>query len=52
MSRWQFLEATVVRRIDFFGAFWQPIVGFFTTNGWKLALALLLFVGLFSSRSA
>ncbi|MDQ1134657.1 PAT family beta-lactamase induction signal transducer AmpG [Pseudoxanthomonas winnipegensis] len=40
-------EATVVRRIDFFGAFWQPIVGFFTTNGWKLALALLLFVGLF-----
>jgi PAT family beta-lactamase induction signal transducer AmpG len=40
-------EATVVRRIDFFGAFWQPIVSFFTTNGWKLALGLLLFVGLF-----
>jgi len=40
-------QATVVRRIDFLGAFWQPIVSFFTTNGWKLALGLLLFVGLF-----
>ncbi len=40
-------EATVVRRVDFAGAFWQPIVSFFTTNGWKLALGLLLFVGLY-----
>lgn len=40
-------ESTVVRRIDFAGAFWQPIVSFFTTNGWKLALGLLLFVGLY-----
>lgn len=38
---------TVVRRIDFMGAFWQPFASFFTTNGLLLGLALLLFVGLF-----
>ncbi|QCO66776.1 AmpG family muropeptide MFS transporter [Luteimonas yindakuii] len=40
-------EATVVRRIDFFGAFWQPFTSFFSTNGLLLGLALLAFVGLF-----
>lgn len=40
-------ESTVVRRIDFFGAFWQPFSSFFSTNGVLLGLALLLFVGLF-----
>ena len=40
-------ESTVVRKIDFVGAFWQPFSSFFTTNGVLLALALLLFVGLF-----
>ncbi|MCD7098405.1 MFS transporter [Stenotrophomonas sp. MMGLT7] len=40
-------EATVVRRIDFVGAFWQPISSFFSGNGIALALGLLLFVGLF-----
>ncbi|TKS53123.1 AmpG family muropeptide MFS transporter [Luteimonas yindakuii] len=40
-------EATVVRRIDFFGAFWQPFTSFFSTNGVLLGLALLAFVGLF-----
>ncbi len=40
-------ESTVVRRIDFFGAFWQPFSSFFSTNGLLLGLALLLFVGLF-----
>ena len=40
-------EATVVRRIDFIGAFWQPFSSFFSTNGLLLGLALLLFVGLF-----
>ena len=40
-------ESTVVRRIDFVGAFWQPFSSFFTTNGVLLGLALLLFVGLF-----
>lgn len=40
-------EATVVRRIDFVGAFWQPFTSFFSTNGLLLGLALLVFVGLF-----
>ena len=40
-------EVTVVRRIDFMGAFWQPFSSFFATNGVLLGLALLLFVGLF-----
>lgn len=40
-------EATVVRRIDFVGAFWQPFTSFFSTNGLVLGLVLLLFVGLF-----
>ena len=40
-------ESTVVRRIDFFGAFWQPFSSFFSSNGLGLGLALLLFVGLF-----
>ena len=40
-------ESTVVRRIDFVGAFWQPFSSFFSTNGLLLGLALLLFVGLF-----
>ncbi|MDH5822437.1 MFS transporter [Luteimonas sp. RD2P54] len=40
-------EATVVRRIDFFGAFWQPFTSFFSHNGLLLGLALLAFVGLF-----
>lgn len=40
-------ETTVVRRIDFFGAFWQPFTSFFRNNGVALALVLLLFVGLY-----
>ncbi len=40
-------ESTVTRRIDFLGAFWQPISSFFTHNGAAVALALLLFVGFF-----
>lgn len=40
-------EATVERRIDFIGAFWQPISSFFSHNGPAVALALLLFVGFF-----
>lgn len=40
-------EETVVRRIDFLGAFWQPFTSFFSTNGLLLGLALLAFVGLF-----
>lgn len=40
-------ESTVQRRIDFFGAFWQPISSFFTRNGVVTALVLLLFVGLY-----
>ncbi|WP_434212417.1 AmpG family muropeptide MFS transporter [[Pseudomonas] boreopolis] len=40
-------EATVARRIDVVGAFWQPVGSFFGSNGVVLALALLLFVGLF-----
>lgn len=40
-------ETTVVRKVDFFGAFWQPFSSFFSTNGLALGLALLLFVGLF-----
>ncbi len=40
-------EAAVARRIDVIGAFWQPFVTFFQTNGLKLGVVLLLFVGLF-----
>ncbi|MGH8030839.1 MAG: AmpG family muropeptide MFS transporter [Luteimonas sp.] len=40
-------ELTVVRRIDFLGAFWQPFASFFANNGLAFGLALLLFVGLF-----
>lgn len=40
-------EATVVRRIDFVGAFWQPFTSFFSSNGLALGLVLLLFVGFF-----
>ncbi len=40
-------EATVARRIDFLGAFWQPFSSFFRSNGLALGLALLAFVGLF-----
>ena len=40
-------EATVVRRIDFIGAFWQPFASYFRNNGVLLGLVLLLFVGLF-----
>ena len=40
-------ESTVIRRIDFVGAFWQPFSSFFSSNGVALGLALLLFVGLF-----
>ena len=40
-------ESTVVRRIDFLGAFWQPFSSFFRNNGWTMGLVLLLFVGLF-----
>ncbi|PBJ84566.1 MFS transporter [Lysobacteraceae bacterium NML93-0399] len=40
-------ESTVIRRIDFVGAFWQPFSSFFSSNGIALGLALLLFVGLF-----
>lgn len=40
-------ESTVVRRIDLAGAFWQPFSSFFSTNGVAMALALLLFVGLY-----
>jgi PAT family beta-lactamase induction signal transducer AmpG len=40
-------ESTVVRKIDFIGAFWQPFSSFFSSNGLLLGLALLLFVGLF-----
>ena len=43
-------DATVARRIDFAGAFWQPISSFFTRNGIALAVALLLFVGFFKFR--
>jgi len=39
--------STVVRRVDFLGAFWQPISSFFSGNGLALGLALLLFVGLY-----
>ena len=35
-------EATVVRRIDFIGAFWQPFTSFFSSNGLLLGLALLV----------
>ena len=40
-------EETVVRRIDFLGAFWQPFTSFFKSNGLVLGLVLLAFVGLF-----
>ncbi|MGI8560221.1 MAG: AmpG family muropeptide MFS transporter [Luteimonas sp.] len=40
-------EATVVRRIDVLGAFWQPFTSFFSINGLLLGVALLVFVGLF-----
>ncbi|MGV7186415.1 AmpG family muropeptide MFS transporter [Xanthomonas axonopodis] len=40
-------EATVVRRVDISGAFWQPISSFFSSNGLALGIALLLFVGLY-----
>ncbi|MFC7301743.1 AmpG family muropeptide MFS transporter [Cognatiluteimonas weifangensis] len=40
-------EATVVRRIDVLGAFWQPFSSYFRNNGVLLGLVLLLFVGLF-----
>jgi PAT family beta-lactamase induction signal transducer AmpG len=40
-------EATVVRRIDVVGAFWQPFSSYFRNNGVLLGLVLLLFVGLF-----
>ncbi len=39
--------ATVERRIDFLGAFWQPFASYFRNNGVALGLVLLLFVGLF-----
>lgn len=40
-------ESTVVRRIDFVGAFWQPFSSYFRNNGVVLGLGLLAFVGLF-----
>lgn len=40
-------ESTVQRRIDFLGAFWQPVASFFTGNGVVTAVVLLLFVGLY-----
>ena len=40
-------EATVARRIDFAGAFWQPFSSYFRNNGVLLGLVLLAFVGLF-----
>ena len=40
-------ESTVVRRIDFLGAFWQPFSSFFRNNGLAMGIVLLLFVGLF-----
>jgi PAT family beta-lactamase induction signal transducer AmpG len=40
-------ETTVVRRVDFLGAFWQPFTSFFSTNGLAVGIALLVFVGLF-----
>ncbi len=39
--------STVVRRIDFVGAFWQPFSSYFRNNGVLLGLVLLAFVGLF-----
>lgn len=40
-------QVTVQRRIDFLGAFWQPIASFFTHNGVTMAVVLLLFVGMY-----
>ena len=40
-------ESTVLRRIDFLGAFWQPFSSFFANNGLAFGLALQVFVGLF-----
>lgn len=39
--------ARAVREVDLAGAFWEPLHAFFTRRGVILALALLLFVGLF-----
>lgn len=39
--------STVVRKVDFLGAFWQPFSSFFANNGIAFGLALLVFVGLF-----
>ena len=40
-------ELTVQRRVDFLGAFWQPIASFFRHNGVVMATVLLLFVGMY-----
>jgi MFS transporter, PAT family, beta-lactamase induction signal transducer AmpG len=40
-------EATVVRKIDFIGAFWQPFSSFFSNNGLAMGIVLLLFVGFY-----
>lgn len=40
-------ESSVVRRIDFAGAFWQPFASYFANNGVALGLVLLVFVGCF-----
>lgn len=40
-------EVTIVRKVDFIGAFWQPFSSFFKGNGVVLAVVLLLFVGLY-----
>ncbi|QDW66597.1 AmpG family muropeptide MFS transporter [Luteimonas granuli] len=40
-------ESSVVRRIDFVGAFWQPFASYFANNGVALGLVLLVFVGCF-----
>lgn len=39
--------ATVIRKVDFIGAFWQPFSSFFSTNGLMLGVVLLLFVGMY-----
>ena len=39
--------STVVRRVDFLGAFWQPFSSYFRNNGVLLGVVLLLFVGMF-----
>lgn len=40
-------EAASIRKLDIVSAFVQPFLNFFRSNGWRLALALLAFVGLF-----